>query len=620
MVKRIVLLLLFFVPVTSFSQKPPIKFGKKIAIEDLKMTVYDKDTTAEALILCDYGHLNGNNFSFTRILRVKILKKEGMSWGNQVFGTGDRTSISGYTYNLVNGKIEKEKLSRKNIIRVHVHDDDYDTRIAMPNVKVGSIIEIKFFHPGLPSEWKFQHLIPVRHSELRIDKNPNITYSKNWFGFISLDISEYDRWVGYDIPAFIPEPYTNSSENYIAKFEFDIQSIFINGYHESFSTDWNTLSNKLIDAPSFGGAMRKGFYIRKVAEDIEAAYSTDEEKIKAAFDSIKQIKWNGYHSLWAGESELRFCYRDKLGNSAEINMMLLQVLRDMGYNVKPVALSTRQHGLLSPIMPSYGKLNHMIVFLKTADREYLLDATEEYAPYTLLPFKDLNWRGRIIGWDNSEWIDLQPTDIFSTRKLLQFTLDENLNVEGKVNSMREGYAACNFRKDYHTYNSQEEYLNNMVESYPGLEVTSCKIENLDILEEPVKDSYDVKINGFVQDLGDEVIVQPFFHEQMKENPFKTTERMYPVNFGYEQKQNLVVQIIIPDGYSIAEVPEPVKLSTRNNGCELTCLYSVQPNMLIISYSFAVNKDMFLPEEYESLREFYNQVIKIQSQPVILKKI
>jgi hypothetical protein len=29
--------------------------------------------------------------------------------------------------------------------------------------------------------------------------------------------------------------------------------------------------------------------------------------------------------------------------------------------------------------------------------------------------------------------------------------------------------------------------------------------------------------------------------------------------------------------------------------------------------------MFLPEEYAALKEFYNQVIKKQSEPIILKK-
>ena len=36
------------------AQKPPIKFGD-VPIDQLKMTTYDKDSSASAVILADYG-------------------------------------------------------------------------------------------------------------------------------------------------------------------------------------------------------------------------------------------------------------------------------------------------------------------------------------------------------------------------------------------------------------------------------------------------------------------------------------------------------------------------------------------------------------------------------------
>jgi hypothetical protein len=38
----------------SIAQKAPLKFGD-IPMEDMKMTVYPKDSAAEAVILADYG-------------------------------------------------------------------------------------------------------------------------------------------------------------------------------------------------------------------------------------------------------------------------------------------------------------------------------------------------------------------------------------------------------------------------------------------------------------------------------------------------------------------------------------------------------------------------------------
>ena len=67
----------------TLAQKSPLKFGV-IPLEDLKMTVYDKDTSASAVVLADYGeaYIRVTSVSamlnFDRHVRIKILKKDGL--------------------------------------------------------------------------------------------------------------------------------------------------------------------------------------------------------------------------------------------------------------------------------------------------------------------------------------------------------------------------------------------------------------------------------------------------------------------------------------------------------------------------------------------------------------
>src|SRR6185436_7401661 len=79
---------ILLISISSLAQKAPFKFGD-VAIEDIKMTVYDKDSSAVAVVLVDYGEStmpyskeNGFMLNFERITRIKILKKEGLDWGN----------------------------------------------------------------------------------------------------------------------------------------------------------------------------------------------------------------------------------------------------------------------------------------------------------------------------------------------------------------------------------------------------------------------------------------------------------------------------------------------------------------------------------------------------------
>ncbi len=61
-------------------------------MEDMKMMVYPKDSSAEAVVLVDYGESTisymerkGFQITFERLRRLKILTKEGLEWADLVF-------------------------------------------------------------------------------------------------------------------------------------------------------------------------------------------------------------------------------------------------------------------------------------------------------------------------------------------------------------------------------------------------------------------------------------------------------------------------------------------------------------------------------------------------------
>ena len=132
-IEIVFLILILLLTENSFAQKAPIKFGK-INKNDLEKEVYEIDTSAAAIILCDYGYFDDKEFKLTRTLRIKILKKEGLELGNHVFNVEEKTNIRGKTFNLENGEIVSSKLNRESIFREKVVGRFQRTRIAMPNV------------------------------------------------------------------------------------------------------------------------------------------------------------------------------------------------------------------------------------------------------------------------------------------------------------------------------------------------------------------------------------------------------------------------------------------------------------------------------------------------------
>ena len=91
-----------------------IEFGT-VTTEELKMSVYEKDSSATAVVLHDKGHFDGNEMKFTRHLRMKVLSPGGVSFGNFTVRVPAKSFIDGYTFNLENGLLRKTKLENSNI-------------------------------------------------------------------------------------------------------------------------------------------------------------------------------------------------------------------------------------------------------------------------------------------------------------------------------------------------------------------------------------------------------------------------------------------------------------------------------------------------------------------------
>ncbi len=111
-----------------------------------------------------------------------------------------------------------------------------------------------------------------------------------------------------------------------------------------------------------------------------------------------------------------------------------------------------------------------------------------------------------------------------------------------------------------------------------------------------------------------------FCEGQKENPFTSAERKYPVEMPYKFDESYNLQIEVPKGYVVDELPKSmiVKLNEENEGM---FEYRISQSGDNISFRSRVriSRTVFQPEEYEMLREFFNLVVKKHAEQIVFKK-
>jgi transglutaminase-like putative cysteine protease len=668
---RIVFLLLF--PFTVLAQKPPIKFGD-VPIESLKMVTYEKDTSASAVLLADYGESiiqydqnDGFILHFERLRRIKILSKDGLDYANfsipLYHDSGDSEKLAGLkavTYNLENGKVQETKLKNDGIF-TEKHDANFDiTKITMPNVKVGSVIEITY---SVRSEfifnfqdWEFQSTIPALWSEYRARIPEYFAYERYMQGYVpiavneqtrepnsitltskertggrgwssvstsfsqdKIDFQEYRyRWAAKDVPAFKPEPYITTERDYISKINFELASIkYPNQTATQYMGSWDDINKQYYESPDFHGEITGNGYLKRTVEEITAGLTTPEDKVAAISVYVKtNLTWDGTSRRFPSKS-LKKVLEEKKGSSAEINLLMASLLEKADIKVSPVLLSTRDHGFVRETTPVSSQFNYVICMATIGEKKYLLDATEKYLPTGILPQRCLNGNGFVVSKETYQWVPLLAGVKSRTAVNAELTLGASGEMTGKLNIDRGGYDALASRKSYFA-KEEKEYIKDFVGSRPW-EISKSTFESVKEIDKPLKESHELTISEQVVTTPDALYFNPLLMFKVDENPFKLESRLYPVDYGSGFDRMYMCKLTIPDGYHVDELPQPKVIGLPASAGKYS--YSIVRNdkHLIIVSNLQINKSIFTQLEYPNLREFYNQLVAKQAEQIVLKK-
>lgn len=661
-----------------YSQEAPkVKF-EKISDEELNMTFYEPDTTAEAVILYDEGStyvkydVSEEQFKlhFSRFVRLKILKQSGTDWGNfRILNYSynqnkeDIQSIKGITFNLENGKTIKTELKKESISKERENKYYEMTRIAFPSVKVGSVIDLKYEIVSTLlwnlQEWKFQYGIPVKWSQYKVTypeyfiynhsslgyhpllvqnketKSENINFTstvRSTAGGLSPVQSEFVQnkitytasifnYAAKEVPAIEEEPYLTSIENYTTKVKFELAStnfVKVGGEFKNYTNSWKDVVNQLINDDDFGGMLKNTRQAKETVDMLTKNISNEKLKLQTIYSYVqKNIKWDESLTLWPSKS-VKKILDDKIGNSADINLLLNAMILEAGIESNPVILSTRSHGIISPAHASLTDCNYVIVRSVIDSEPILLDATEPNIASGLLPLRCLNGEGTLVKKDDARYIALEnPTSEKRTMATLEF---KDGTFSGSLLTKRSGSAAFSYREAVKESGSKEEFIDQLKGKSNGLQYEAFSIDDLDSINKPVVNKCSVLIAGDEEVVADYLYVNPIIEGKLDENPFTSPKRDYPVDYGNTFNESYQVSIAIPAGYVVEEIPQSISLTLEDKSVRFIYQTGQLGNSVMLNYKLLVEKPMFIPSEYESLKNIYDRMILKQSEQIVFKKI
>ncbi|MDX1941213.1 MAG: DUF3857 domain-containing protein [Saprospiraceae bacterium] len=666
----------FFIHYQPITAQPEgVKFGK-IAKEELTMSTYDKDPDAVAVVLYDVGSTQFNyntskgfQYTFERKTRIKILRKEGYEYADvsvpYYVTNGARESVASIkasTYNFENGKEQESKMEKSAIFDDKADKHWHYSKFTLPNVREGSVIEYTYeitsdFIISIP-EWEFQWDIPVAWSEYTVATPEYFRYVQISQGYNPFDVQDSDtkgrsvnfvysydassdprlvqkrtgsetvnytdkilHWVQKDMPAYKDEPYSPAREDLIEKIEFQLASATFPGASmEQFMPNWNKLAAELMENDDFGKMIRKGNNVQDIIASVTNGLASEKEKINALQAYVKNnFLWNEYYGIYASQATNQLL-KNRTGSSADLNLLLVLLLREAGIDAHPVILSTRNHGKINQAYPLIGKFNNVVAFVKNANGGFAIDAIDPMLASDMVTYQDLNGQGLLVNENGYEWVDLGVNIRESTYNNITATLEDG-QLACKVITGHKGYNAANLRKTMKA-NGDAETANAYLKSYfTEVNVQKSSFENQNDPNASLKGAFELTSSAHVEDAGDLIYINPMLGFGLQENPFKKPERAFVVDFAYPTDDTYQFVLNIPEGYAIAEAPKSVRLATQDNSIRCDYFMENKETQIKLNYRLIRNRVIFRPEEYVDLKDFYEQIARhCADGQIVLKKL
>ena len=657
--KKLNLIFLLTIMSCAFCLAQGVKFGK-ITQEELEMTTYEKDTAASAVVLYEelltrYEYDSQTFFKVVNnyFVRIKILTNEGLAQADQFISRYIASSnlksesvsgISGFTYNLVNGKIENTKLSKEHIFEEKTSEYVARTKFAFQSVKVGSVIEYKYelTSPsfGELKDYYFQRSIPVKYSKYTLKIPEYFYFSKETRGMepISLNTKSETQtinvqgeilnfstnvfeFVTRDLPGLKDENYVWCIRDYLSRVTFELHSFIIPGsVHENYTNTWDKVDEKLLEHSNFG----KQFNHKLFKEELSGLLTdgmTNAEKVKAIYDMVKaKVKWNDENTF--SVKNPRDALKKGIGTSGEINAILISALREAGFDAYPVAMRLRNTGRIPLTHPTLDGFNYFVVGVDIDEKSIFMDASSKYGDLNVMSTYCLSDFSRSVRAGNrSDWVDLSSISKSVGLTTIFAKFNENGELSGKVMetfSNQLGYALHNI---YSESKDEQEFFDEIASSQ-DMEITSHVAKNIGTPTNRVEIEYDFIKKEVIA--GEEYIYfNPLIFPLYEENPFKAEDRKLPVEFSYPYERRHTVIIDIPEGYQVEGISKPTKV-VLNEEKDVTYQYIMAEDKatgkINVSLHFALNRIHYLQEEYQLLRDFFLHLATSNNEQIVLKKI
>jgi hypothetical protein len=646
----------------------PVSDRPEFFIEHLHNKNYPIDSTANAIVLFESAHISlrsspGKGWFVTKRIRkvIKVLTRDGIRYSDVIvpFINTENAGVkvvSAETYNLEGGQFKRQEMDAKNVATTGGEGALF-AKFSLPGVREGSVIDYTYtVSEGFSytfGEWEFEEEIPKLHSEVALEFHESFqvainTQTKQKFtpfagdemATATADMPEYyttvvkpmggaayktGRWVRRNVKAAIEEPYNYNIKNYTEKIMFQASGAFestVTATHYSWRgydiDSWDKVNKMMYDRifnfnPGDDNITIVNTLVNKLTANIKDSLQVAQVLYRYVRDSFA-ITGGNFFSI----GSINNVMKTRAGDFADLNLLLLSLLKSAGLEANAVILSTRSSLRINKAFPLMDRINYLICQVKVNGNTYHLDASQRYNSFGVLSPFCYNGFAWVIAKKGYS-IDLQPASLMEKQAVVVRTVkndidDYVLNVKAYFGNV----GAARLRKEWSEDTSEiKKSILSQIKPFENVTLKSYTVKGLKDADTTLVLDYDIKMDWENADIFQ---LTPSLFNYYLDNPFKSSVRSYPIEMDYAVDSKFSLNLQLPSNMTIAELPQSATYKFDEQNYYKYGASSNEPlNQLTLNTRLQMHSTFFDIADYNGLKQFFDDVIVQQHKICVIKK-
>ena len=566
------------------------------ALVNVPVPEHDEKTNAVLLLAEDTFSVQGNG-KIKRIERrvFKILRPDGRGYGTAYANFDSETKINSMHGWCIPAQGKDYEVKEKDAVETAlfgVQDgelmSDLKTKVlVIPASDPGNIVGYEIeqeVHPYVIQDvWSFQREnVPVREARYTLQLPASWEYKAIWLNHAEVAPSSGSgqwQWVVNDVKAIKPENGMPPWEGVAGQM---IVSLIPpgGGGNKGFES-WADMG-RWQDGLARGRRSSSPEIKQKVA-DLTKADTTQLAKMRSLARSVQkdvryvaiQLGIGGWQPHPATD-----VFTHKYVDCKDKATLLSAMFQEIGVESSYVSINTARNAV-TPETPAIRWFNHVILAVRLPNdikdpslravldhpklgRLLFFDPTDEWTPFGYLRGELQANYGLLVDGDGGELVKLPqlPAELNGVVRTAKLALSPTGTLSGDFVEQRNGDYGTQQRASLKSVAKDADrikFLESLIShSLPTFQITKASLLNLNQTDQPFGYQYSLVAQNYAKTAGNLLLVRPRVVGVNSSDILETKDpRRYPVEFDGPWKNSDTIEIAIPPGYEVDDLPPPV---------------------------------------------------------------